>query len=289
MSLPDGPILITGAAGLLGAAAARGLRGAGYEVISTDVDGLNGTELLDVTDQRAVVGALTRFRPAAIVHTAAVSGPTVMPDAPAQVWRINVDGTVNLLEALRQTGTAHVILLSSTDVYGPLLGELSEATAVAPDTVYAASKVAAEAALSGYACSHGLPGVALRLSWVVGSARRTPTALGGWVADARAGRTIAQPVSSAAAAPYLHVDDATAAVVAALRARPDGFRTYNIAPSPVKTPIAYARAIAKRYGVALKDVHGIGDDCQCCQIRTELAERELAWRPLRDPLDAVVG
>lgn len=287
MSLPDGAILITGAAGFLGASAARGLAAAGYEVIATDRDGVEGTLPLDVTDPEAVRKAIVRFRPAAVVHAAAVSGPMLMADAPREVWRINVDGTVNLVDALRTTQMARVILLSSTDVYGPVLGEVSEATAVAPDTVYAASKVAAEAALAGYARFYGLPGVALRLSWVVGMGRRTPTALSGWVKDAVAGRTIARPENPSGAAPYLHVDDAIDAVVAALRVPADTFRTYNTVPSRLKTRIAFARNVADRFGVGLEDVPDIGDICRSFYLRSELADQELSWQARRDPLDAI--
>jgi nucleoside-diphosphate-sugar epimerase len=91
----------------------------------------------------------------------------VMADRPLEIWRINVMGTAHLLEAARRNRIGRFVLCSSIDVYGPSpIGLINENTICAPQSVYGPSKVAAKAALAGYACEHGMDGVALRLSWI---------------------------------------------------------------------------------------------------------------------------
>jgi uronate dehydrogenase len=173
-----GPVLVTGAAGLIGDWLRRGLPERGWSLRSLDVvplpDPRPGEELLvaDVTDLPAMVDACTGA--AALVHLAGVAGESTWPAVSAT----NIEGSWCALEAARQAGVQRVVLASSNHVTGytprPEQGLLSEADAPhRPDSFYGVAKATMEALGSLYADRHGMDVVCLR----IGSAFPRPTTL----------------------------------------------------------------------------------------------------------------
>ncbi len=227
-------VLVTGGAGFLGSALLDRLRRDGVEAIGSvlghggaDIAGLRACDLTG----RRQGDALVDNQPIdTIIHAGAVSGPMVMTERPLDIWQINVMGTAYLLEAARRNRVDRFILCSSVDVYGPgSPGVISEETRFAPETVYGASKVAAEAAMTGYAREHGLDAVALRFSWIYGPGRRTPTNLERLIRAGLAGEAVTLDDSASGRTHYLYIEDALAGVLAAAMV-PSGLprRAYNI-------------------------------------------------------------
>lgn len=131
-----GPILITGPQGFVGGHLQAQLGGRGLPV---DVD---------VTDAKAVARAVAASAPEAVVHLAARSSVADSWGETSEVWRVNVLGTVNVLEAVRaEAPQARVLMVSTGEVYGRA-EELPtpEESPIAPLSPYAASKAAAELA-----------------------------------------------------------------------------------------------------------------------------------------------
>ncbi|HEV8388348.1 MAG TPA: NAD(P)-dependent oxidoreductase [Dongiaceae bacterium] len=229
-----GRVLVTGAAGFLGGALAKRLANDGEAVVISDLgQGAivpTGLCACDLTEPEQVEALLRNQAIDTIIHAGAVSGPMVMADRPLDIWRINVTGTAHLLEAARRNRVSRFVLCSSIDVYGPnTAGTIDEETPHAPETVYGASKVAAEAALTGYAREHGIDGVAVRFSWIYGPGRRTPTTLERLIRAGLAGEAIALEDDARQRTHYIFIADAVAGVIAAAKA-PAGLprRAYNI-------------------------------------------------------------
>lgn len=220
-----GPVLITGAQGFLGRALEDTLRRAGAEVVATDVA---GAIRCDITDPQGVGELIAAGRFGTILHCGAVSGPMVMPDEPERIWRINATGTVNLLEAVRRLGTGRVVLCSSSEIYGETTGTVDEESLPRPMNVYAASKLAAEVAMLGYVRQHGVDAVALRLGWIYGPGRQTPTMLENLLRAALAGGGEMPGAHLDDPTHYIHIDDAVAGVLAAACSPEPGHRIYNI-------------------------------------------------------------
>lgn len=232
---PLGRVLVTGAAGFLGSALVKRLVSDGEDVVASDLaqDKATATGLraCDLT-RRDQVEHLLRDHPVdTIIHAGAVSGPMVMADRPLDIWQINVTGTAYLLQSALRSKANRFVLCSSVDVYGPdPIGLIDEDTAFAPQSVYGASKVAAEAALAGHACQYGIDGVAVRLAWIYGPGRRTPTTLERLIRAGLADEAVALDQHAAEPTHYFFIDDAVAGVLAAARA-PGSLprRAYNIA------------------------------------------------------------
>jgi GDP-4-dehydro-6-deoxy-D-mannose reductase len=140
--------LVTGAAGFVGRHLMAHLEAEGDEVVGVDrhhgVGGHHGADLLAAHDLRELVDDV---RPRAVYHLGGWSDVGASWDAPLDAFRVNAEGTLNVLEACRIAGVQRVLIVSSADVYGKVkLAELplTEDAPFRPVTPYAASKIAAD-------------------------------------------------------------------------------------------------------------------------------------------------
>jgi GDP-4-dehydro-6-deoxy-D-mannose reductase len=134
--------LVTGAGGFVGTALTAHLQSAGDEVVG--IDHASGP---DITDPAGVRDVVERHRPDAVYHLAAVTHIGASWDAPLDVFRINAEGTLNVLSACKAAGVDRVLVVGSADEYGAVRPEdlpLSEDAPLRPLTPYGASKVAGE-------------------------------------------------------------------------------------------------------------------------------------------------
>lgn len=225
-----GRVLVTGAQGFLGAALVPRLRAMGADVIASDVGDPDAP--CDVTDA-AQVNALCRDGGIdTILHCGAVSGPMVMADRPLDIWRINAQGTAHVLEAARFYGIGRVVVCSTSEVYGATRGRVDEATLVQPRSIYAASKVAAEQAMLGYVHEHGLDACALRLSWIYGPGRRTPTRLESLLRAVAMDQPATLDANPDEMTHYLNIDDAVQALIRAATVPSLTGQIFNITGGP---------------------------------------------------------
>lgn len=140
---PQPIALVTGASGFTGRYVADELTRVGYAVHR--LEGPDSTaEAVDLTNRYAVRDAVERIQPQVVVHLAAISF-VAHGDADA-IYRVNIVGTRNLLEALaaQPIGASHVILASSANIYGNAGGVISEDAEPSPQNDYAVSKLAME-------------------------------------------------------------------------------------------------------------------------------------------------
>jgi nucleoside-diphosphate-sugar epimerase len=176
-------IMITGGRGFIGRHITQRLVASGCHVISynrdfaTDADGARMVqgELFDVP---RLVRVLKEHGVGQIVHTAALSHPTLSLDFPIATFTANVEGTLSLLEAARLADIRRVVNFSSETVYGATAGPLTEEVPVKPSTPYAVTKVTTEWLGKVYSDRYGLDVVSLRIGQVYGPGNRMPEVLG---------------------------------------------------------------------------------------------------------------
>ncbi|MFP5391764.1 MAG: NAD-dependent epimerase/dehydratase family protein, partial [Gammaproteobacteria bacterium] len=141
--------LITGLGGFTGRYLAQELEQAGYEVFGTALpgEGQSGPNIftVDLCDRAAVAAMVEQVQPDVVAHLAGIA--FVAYSNVDLIYRVNIVGTRNLLEALaaqRHTPSA-VLLASSANVYGnACAGVIDEKVAPAPANDYAVSKLAME-------------------------------------------------------------------------------------------------------------------------------------------------
>lgn len=134
--------LVTGAAGFVGRHLTAHLTAMGDEVVGIDRHA-GHPDLLDAEGLATFVRDQT---PDAVYHLGGWSDVGASWEQPIETFRVNAEGTLNLLLACRGLG-ARVLVVTSADVYGKVsLGELplTEESPLRPMTPYAASKIAAD-------------------------------------------------------------------------------------------------------------------------------------------------
>lgn len=142
-----GCVLLTGARGFTGKYMRAELEAAGYTVIGAIVGAVSGSHeiTLDITSPDNCRRVMERVRPDYLVHLAAIS---FVQHADAEAfYRVNVIGTLNLLQAMADAGLSprRVLVASSANVYGNATsGVITEAEPPQPVNHYATSKVAME-------------------------------------------------------------------------------------------------------------------------------------------------
>lgn len=164
-------ILITGANGFVGKILCETLQDAGHHVIAlvgnTSPAPSHADHLLqcDIRNVEALEQAIAEADPTHVVHLAAITHVPTSFKEPLLTWETNVMGSVNLLQALQNKAPkAFVLFVSSSEVYGGSFKQaipLNESSPCQPLNPYAASKLAAEAAVNEY-FRQGQPGIIVR-------------------------------------------------------------------------------------------------------------------------------
>lgn len=167
-------VLIIGGSGLIGRAAAATLLEAGDEVSvasrgqpQAPMPGVSWCPL-DICDARAVHALVQRTRPHAVLHLAALLQFDCERE-PTRAVRVNIDGTLNVMEASCKYSVRRVVFGSSVAVYGPTSETLREEAWTFGDVgLYGVTKLMGEALGRRYRAEHGLQFIALRYSGVFG-------------------------------------------------------------------------------------------------------------------------
>lgn len=232
--------LITGTAGFIGFHLARRLMADGHFV--SGLDGM--TPYYDValkSARHAVLGRSNQFRghvalledrerlqdivaddkPEIIVHLAAQAGVRYSLENPRAYVDANLVGAFNVLEAARTAQVKHLLLASTSSVYGANTKTPFEETDRAdhPLTLYAATKKAAEDMAHSYAHLWKIPTTAVRFFTVYGPWGRPDMALFKFVKATLEGETIDIYGNGAMQRDFTYIDDLIEALVR-LVARP---------------------------------------------------------------------
>jgi nucleoside-diphosphate-sugar epimerase len=232
-------ILVTGGGGFLGAAVVRALVARGDTAIAfdTQLGGLAGalpdSRLVgapgDITDMANVAQTIAVHKPDAVVHCAAIVGVLSSLGSPINVVRVNIEGSLNVFEAMRLGGVRRCIHISSEEAYGAFRADrVDETHPLNPVMPYGICKAAVEQLGRSYRDLHGLEVINLRPSWVYGPGlprNRIPKNI---VDAAIAGRTLHIPAGADTAIDHTYVDDVVSAILAALDHPKHRYDAYNI-------------------------------------------------------------
>jgi GDP-4-dehydro-6-deoxy-D-mannose reductase len=147
--------LVTGCSGFVGRYLTDALRDNGWEVYGFDL--ANGGDIRDYEQIRAGIDTI---QPDAIWHLAAQAYVAESTRDPHRAMAVNTTGTLNLLEAVRNTGShARIVIAGTSEEYGyeeqpgPTVTEDSPTR---PNTPYGVSKLAATSLARVYTRTHGL-------------------------------------------------------------------------------------------------------------------------------------
>lgn len=190
----------------------------------------------DITVPTAVAELFSSVRFDQVIHLAARAGVRPSLESPALYQRVNVEGTVNVLEAARKSGVRKIIIASSSSVYG-ISSKLPfrETDPInRPISPYAASKLATEAIAHVYHHTYGMDIVLLRFFTVYGPRQRPDLAIYKFTALITKGKPVPFYGDGSSARDYTYIDDALEGVMACTQ-KEFGFEIFNIGESQTVT------------------------------------------------------
>jgi UDP-glucuronate 4-epimerase len=261
--------LVTGGAGFIGSHVCERLLGEGHAVWTVDdlnpfyapalkqanlraLEALGGRFTFvpgDLTNASAMDALLGMAQFDQIIHLAARAGVRPSLEQPALYQRVNVEGTVNLLEAARKHGVKKITMASSSSVYGvnarvPFSEEDPIFTAISP---YAASKLACEALGHTYHHVYGMDVAMLRFFTVYGPRQRPDLAIHKFARLISAGKPIPVFGDGSTSRDYTFVSDTVDGIMACTR-QEFGYGIFNLGESQTVTLAYLIELIEKALG-----------------------------------------
>ena len=178
MNSKDIKVIVTGGAGFIGSHVCDLLVERGFGVVIFDnlstgkkefINKKTTFEYLDITNEKKVFKLVSEIKPGYIFHLAAWPRIGRSMDDPLGTHKVNVDGTLVMLEAARRAGTTRFIYSSSSSVYGEQKSHIMKESFIPnPGSHYALQKLIGEKYCSFYAKTCGMEVVLLRYFNVYG-------------------------------------------------------------------------------------------------------------------------
>ncbi|MGW7141103.1 UDP-glucose 4-epimerase GalE [Streptomyces xanthophaeus] len=304
--------LVTGGAGYVGSVVTAHLLEAGHRVTVLD-DLSTGTAHAVPAGAEFVRGAVARAADLldrgydGVLHFAASSQVAESVRDPEKYWRNNVQGSLELITAMRRAGVRTLVFSSTAAVYGePEQLPIADGARTAPTSPYGATKLAVDHLITGETAAHGLAAVSLRYFNVAGAhahhgERHDPeTHLIPLVLQVALGRRPHIEVhgddyptrDGTCVRDYLHVSDLAAAHLLALdTARPGEHLICNLGNGEGFTVLEVIDSVRRVTGRTVPVVvrpRRPGDPTVLVASATR-AHDLLGWRPRHTGLDSMVA
>lgn len=303
------PVLVTGGTGFIGSHVARALCEQGRTVCLYDVRGLSvesafvlGPYADHVTFDHGSIDSWPRLfevvqrrRPRQIVHIGAIVDPLYLFTQPATALRVNVEGTINVLECARLLDVERVIYFSSIGVLPAVQYQPIDAAhpIILPNAgpasgAYGAGKVAGEAFCFAYQQAFGLDFRTIRPSAAYGFGMQWHSAnyMKQFVEPAVRGERVRVPSGGPLPRDYTHVGDIASLAVALINAPANADRVFYAATGePLVTAAAIAQMVMELVPGADIDIGDtLSEDDQVelgfrGVLSIKNAQQQLGWQP----------
>ncbi len=273
-------VLITGAAGFVGAHTARHFLQQGWEVCGYDLRAANPVAGMtaiegDILDRGCLERTITAHKITGIVHTAGLIREPACQADPESAFRINVQGTSTVLEVARAHGL-RLTFISTATLYGrdPSLRPCHEDDPVDPVGLYDATKHMAETLCLSYHKVYDLDITAVRTSFVYGPGH----GIGLYFVDqARTGQIIKEADGADHPCEYTYIKDLARGIFLAHTTRPLQHRLFNIASGVQRPRHDLIDLVKKTYpqarievGPGISPTGNLRGPCHLDRARTEL-------------------
>jgi UDP-glucose 4-epimerase len=287
-------ILVTGGCGFIGSHVARCLVKAGHDVTAFDnlttgkqnnlddsCSYING----DVRDFSQLTQAMAGKE--AIVHLAAYTSVPDSFDDSELCFDINVQGTLNVLEAAVEQGVTRVLFASSSAVYADEpAGQKCESMCPEPSSPYAVSKLEGEHLLQWYQQRKGLNATAFRFFNVYGPKQDATSPYAAvipiFVRQALAGEAMTICGSGEQTRDFVHVADVAQAHLCALNTDVSG--VFNVGTGLERSVVSLARMISSHMGreANFNYIEERPGDVAASTADIAAICKELGWQPSID-------
>ncbi len=210
-------ILITGATGFLGRHLETKLKNEGHDILGSAGRTYADKKItgMDLTDFNAVQSVIGNFQPEIIFHCGAIVNLARDRQTADKCIDINIKGTINLLEALRNQPPKKFIFTSTEEIYGKNRIPFNESSLPQPPSMYSVSKLAGENLAATYGSEAGFIVRTIRLATMYGFDTNKNRMIPSIILKALKGENI--PLNSGKKKrDYLYIDDAVECLLATI-------------------------------------------------------------------------
>jgi UDP-glucose 4-epimerase len=229
--------VVTGGLGFIGNELVRQLSQTGEEVAVLDnrnrvaprIEDLAGLTVrqVDITDREATAKVVRELKPRTVFHLAAIHYIPECNANPERTLRVNVEGTMSLLNACAAAGVEHFVCASSGAVYADSPEFLGESSPVAPVDIYGWSKWFAEELCRWHARQSGLRVTICRLFNNYGPRETNKHIIPEILEQLKSGNRLSLG-NTKPQRDYIHTSDCARALRLLAKLPPESARTVNI-------------------------------------------------------------
>lgn len=282
--LLERPVLVTGATGFVGTHLVSRLLDAGtrVRVLVRHDNRVERAETAtgDLTDFESVFEAMRDI--GTVIHLGGIASVGLAQESPHEAFRVNTLGTQNVMEAARLRGVNRAVVLSTAHVYGrPLQLPVTEEHPVAPASVYAATKLAADTIAMAYHQNLGLAVNILRTFNVYGPGQRAATVISS-IAQQALQRGEVRVQDSRPKVDFVFVEDVVDGLIAAATAQAIGETLILSSGRAISIRELVSAVLAIVSGEPVDIRPDDEDAVQCFYGAPRRASGALGWRPRVD-------
>jgi nucleoside-diphosphate-sugar epimerase len=292
-------VLVTGGGGFIGAEVVRALVARGDTAIAFDTQlgglGEEVSERLilvpgDITDMASMARVILTYKPDAVVHGAAIVGVLPSIASPLNIVRVNIEGSLNVFEAMRLGGVKRCVHISSEETYGHFRADkIDETHPLDPVYPYGISKATVEQFGRTYRDIHGIEVLNVRTYSVYGAGLPRDRVPKNVVEAALAGRPLHIPSGADTALDHTYIDDTVSGILCVLVHPNHRYDAYNISSGAV-TNYAQIIDIVRQLIPGTKVSVGPGPALHGDRVEmvrkgaldVSRAAAEIGWRPKYD-------
>ena len=230
--------LITGGAGFIGSAVTDKLQREGHEIAVLDNLSFGNREfinvpdknfhLADILDREAVEQVFSTFRPQNVIHLAAVHFIPWCNEHPFESSRINIAGTINILDSCRKYGVEKVFFASTAAVYPIYDHAVKETDQTGPLDIYGLSKLTGEHLCNEFHLMTGIPVIICRFFNAFGPNETNPHLIPEIQKQVNSGSRRIKLGNLAPKRDFIHTYDMANAVFTLINKVNAGIDTYNL-------------------------------------------------------------
>jgi UDP-glucose 4-epimerase len=288
-------VLVTGGAGFIGSAILRELHKLTYEIFV--IDNLSqgkrehapiGDESffqIDILDFDSVANCARAISPTWVMHLAGIHFIPYCNSHPFESSSINLQGTVNVLDALRGVDSVRRVFFASTAaVYADSATTVSEMSPTVPLDIYGLTKFVGERLVNEFHCATGVPCIIGRLFNAYGPRETNAHLVPEILRQVLEGRRRIELGNVTTRRDYIHTSDMVRAITKLMVMHRDGVDAFNIGSGHSHTAREiveyFERAVNYSLEITIADSRVRKQDRAVLQANTEKIRQATGWSPL---------
>lgn len=251
-------ILVTGGAGFIGSAIIKVLQHFQYEVFVIDNLSFGRRNFISIPDDHffevdilnyPVIQHLIReINPDWVIHLAAIHFIPYCNQYPFEASGINIQGTFNLLEALKNTTVKKILFASSAAVYPVSDEPMQENLFVKPIDIYGLSKLAGEQLMHKFYLETSVPVIVCRFFNAIGPNETNLHLFPAIHSQLKSGQRTVKLGNLLPKRDYIHVQDITEAVHQLMLQFKEGYDIFNVGSGIEYTVVEIVEAFERAMG-----------------------------------------